>query len=209
MSKQPLKHGESIAACLAATVLLTIGSDAWSQTVSTDDWRRGTTLAGFVGASSPSSNTSPAVGAALGWEITPHFTVDGRGIWMDAGHRADAFAALLGARIPLLPARTVVPFVSAGAGVYRASFDSASSTMPAFYQRRMTSNSAGIQHRTFDDFVVSIGGGVDVFLARHVALRPEVEFLVVTTTSDTRTVPVFGVQLAYHFESHPITPARR
>jgi hypothetical protein len=28
------------------------------------------------------------------------------------------------------------------------------------------------------------------------------------TRADTRAVPVFGVQLAYHFESHPITPAR-
>jgi hypothetical protein len=38
---------------------------------------------------------------ALGWEITPHVTLEGRGIWLDGDRRADAFAALLGARVPL------------------------------------------------------------------------------------------------------------
>jgi hypothetical protein len=48
-----------------------------------------------------------------------------------------------------------------------------------------------------------------VFLARHLALRPEVTVLVVTTRDDARAVPVYGLHLAYHFESHPITPAYR
>ena len=196
-----------LAACTAVMALM-MAPDAWGQTT-TEDWRRGTTLAGFIGAASPSSETSAAAGAALGWELTPHFTIEGRAIWMDAGHRADSFAALLGVRVPLLPARPFVPFVSAGAGVFLATFDSTSSTMPHFYQRRMMSGSTGFQGRTFEDFVASLGGGADVFLARHLALRPEVAVLIVTTTSDTRTVPVLGVQLAYHFESHPITPARR
>ena len=73
----------------------------------------------------------------------------------------------------------------------------------------MMSGSTGFQGRTFDDFVVALGGGVDVFLASHLALRPEVTVLLVTTRSDIRTVPVYGVHLAYHFESHPITPAGR
>ena len=199
----------SVVACLAAMVIITTAPSAWSQTVATNEWRYGTTLAGFVGAASPSSVTGVAAGAALGWEITPHFTLEGRGIWFDAGHRADAFTALLGARVPLLPARPVVPFLSAGAGVYRATFESMSSAIPHLYQRRMMSESAGFQGRTFDDFVVALGGGVDVFLARHLALRPEVTVLLVTTRAYTRTVPVYGLQLAYHFESHPITPAGR
>jgi hypothetical protein len=190
-------------------VLMTIAPKAWSQTVATDEWRFGTTLAGFVGAASASSDTGVAAGAALGWEITPHFTLEGRGIWLDAGHRADAFAAVLGARVPLLPARPVVPFLSAGAGVYRATFESMSSTVPRFYQHRMMPGSGEFRGRTFDDFVVSVGGGSDVFLARHLALRPEITVLLVTSRSDRRAIPVYGVHLAYHFESHPITPARR
>jgi hypothetical protein len=195
--------------CVAVMALVTVAPNAWSQTVASDELRFGTTLTGFVGAASASPGTGVAAGAGLGWEITPHFTLEGRGIWFDAGHRADAFTALLGARVPLLPARPVVPFVSAGAGVYRATFESMSSTMPRFYQRGMMTESAGVQGRTFDDFVVALGGGVDVFLAGHLALRPEVTVLLVTTRSDTRTIPVYGVQLAYHFESHPITPAGR
>ena len=93
--------------------------------------------------------------------------------------------------------------------MYRATFESVSSTIPRFYQRRMMSGPAGLQDRTFDDFVVALGSGVDVFLAHHFALRPEVAVLLVTTRSDTRTVPVYGVHLAYHFEPHPITPAAR
>ena len=204
------RYRDRVLAGVAAMVLMTIAPNAWSQTVAADEWRYGTTLAGFVGAASASSDASvAAAGAALGWEITPHFTLEGRGIWFDAGHRADAFTAVLGARVPLLPARPLVPFLSAGAGVYRATFDSVSSTMPRFYERRMMSGSTGFQGRTFDDFVVALGGGVDVFLASHLALRPEVTVLLVTTRSDIRTVPVYGVHLAYHFESHPITPAGR
>jgi hypothetical protein len=188
---------------------MTITPNAWSQTIKANEWRHGTTLAGFVGAASTASDTSVAAGAALGWELTPHFTIEGRGIWFDAGHRADAFTALLGARVPLLPARPLAPFLSAGAGVYRASFTPMSSSIPRFYQRRMMSGSARLQGRIFDDFVVAFGGGADVFLATHLALRPEVTILLVTNRTDTRTLPVYGVQLAYHFEEHPITPSRR
>lgn len=172
----------------------------------------GTTLAGFVGAASPASGTDAAAGVALGWELTPHFTLEGRGMWLDAGPGAGAFAALFGTRFPLLATRPVVPFASAGVGVYRATFDAASSGVPAFYQRRMMGMMSGtgqFASRTFDDFAVGLGGGADIFLARHLALRPDVTVLMVTTRSDTRAVPVYGLQLAYHFESHPVTPGAR
>jgi hypothetical protein len=194
---------------IVAVAIVGFAHDAWSQTVAATEWHRGTTLAGFVGAASISTDTDAAAGAALGWELTPHFTLEGRGMWIDAGPGADAFAAVLGARIPLMPARPVVPFVSAGVGVYRATFDAAFNGIPRFYQRRMMSGAAEFRGRTFDDFAVAFGGGVDIVLARHLALRPDVTVLLVTTRSDSRAVPVYGVQLAYHFESHPITPAGR
>jgi hypothetical protein len=199
----------SVVGCTTAMVLITMAANAWSQTVRADEWRYGTTLGAFVGAASASTDTGAAVGATLGWEVTPHFTLEGRGVWFDGGQRADAFTALLGAHVPLLPARPVAPFVSAGAGVYHATFESMSSAMPRFYQRRMMSETAGFQNRTFNDFVVALGGGIDVFLARHLALRPEATVLLVTTRSDTRAVSVYGMHLAYHFESHPVTRARR
>jgi hypothetical protein len=80
--------------------------------------------------------------------------------------------------------------------------------MPSFYRHRARAIDA-FDGRTFSDFVVALGGGVDLFAAGHLAVRPEVTVLLVTTRADTRAVPVYGINLAYHFEDHPITPARR
>jgi hypothetical protein len=62
--------------------------------------------------------------------------------------------------------------------------------------------------RAFDDFVVAVGGGADLFLKRHLALRPDVRVLLVRRNSDTHAVAMAGISLAYHFEEHPITPTR-
>jgi hypothetical protein len=190
-----------------AVAIVGVAPNAWSQSAAAD-WHRGTTLAGFFGAASISSDTDAAAGLALGWELTPHFTIEGRGTWFDTGPRADAFAAVLGARVPLLPARPVVPFLSGGVGMYLATFDAAFSGMPEFYRRRL-SGVTTLRGETFDDFAVAFGGGMDIFLARHLAVRPELTVLVVTGGSDRLAVPVYGVHLAYHFESHSITPASR
>jgi hypothetical protein len=196
-------------ACLVAAAFAATPQQAPGQTTGKTDFRRGTALAGFVGAASTASRTDAAAGGAIGWELTPHLAIEGRGIWLDAGPRANAFAALLGARVPLLADRPIVPFVSAGVGVYHATFDAVVPAMPPFYQRRMIPRPGGWNGQTFDDFTVGIGGGADFFLAQHLALRPELTVLLVTTRSNAHAVPVFGVQLAYHFESHPITPAVR
>jgi hypothetical protein len=196
-------------ACIVAAAVAVSPQLAQGQTTGKTDFRRGTALAGFVGAASPTSDTDLAAGAAIAWELTPHFTVEGRGIWLDAGPRANAFAALFGARVPLLPDRPIVPFVSAGVGVYLTTFDAVVPAMPRFYQRRMMPRAGGWNGQTFDDFAVAMGGGADFFLAQHLALRPELTILLVTTRSSAQAVPVFGAQLAYHFESHPITPAMR
>jgi hypothetical protein len=199
---------DCVRAWVLAVALVGVAPHAWSQTVSPAEWHRGTTLAGFFGAASISADTDAAAGLALGWELTPHFTLEGRGTWFDTGPRADAFAAVLGARVPLLPARPVGPFLSGGVGMHRATFDAAYSGMPQFYRRRMSGATAP-RGETFDDFAVALGGGVDIFLARHLAVRPELTLLVLMDGSDRLALPVYGVQLAYHFESHPITPARR
>jgi hypothetical protein len=175
---------------------------ALAQTVAGADWQHGTTIVGFVGAASPASHTGPAAGATLGWEVTPRFAIEGRGVWLDAGPDSHAFAATLGARIPLLPVRRVMPYVTGGVGMYRASFERPDLSMPHFYGRRLAPADA-TRSRAFQDFAVAFGGGADFFLSPHVAVRPDLTVLLVTTRSDTAAVPVYGVQLAYHFESHP------
>ena len=192
---------------IVASALLIGSSDASAQTkgVTDEDWAHGTTLAGFVGAASPFSGVDPALGLSLGWEVTPRLGLEGRGTWFPAPEGASAFAAAFGARMSFESARPILPFASAGVGFYRATFDSAASgTMPRFYRQRIAQ--PGRLSETFDDFLVTIGAGTELFVSRHIAVRPELTVLLITARSDARAVPLFGVHMVYHFESHEITP---
>jgi hypothetical protein len=191
---------------LFLAMALLMGTDAPAQELKSADWRRGTTLAGFVGAAT-GSETGAATGAALGWELLPHLTIDGSGIWSMPHRDASTFTGLLGVRVNLTRPQGVVPFASGGVGLHRAMFDSVTSNVPDFYRRRMTASSTGLRTQyAFDDFAYAAGVGVDMFLRRHLALRPDVRFVFITNGGDTRTVAMYGLHLAYHFEEHPITP---
>jgi hypothetical protein len=185
----------------AAALLVATGAAA-----QTNEWRTGTTLGGFVGATTmPESRT--ATGLSLGWELLPHLTIDGSGIWTVPRRDASTFTALLGVRANLTPPHPVVPFVSGGVGLHRATFDTATSNLPDFYRRRLTGGAAGVRTTySFDDFAYAAGAGVDIFLRRHLALRPEARFVFVSGGGTTRTVGIFGLHLAYHFEEHAVTP---
>lgn len=187
-----------------ALIALTLASAATAQTKPLADWQRGTTLAGFVGAESASSDVSPAAGVALGWEVARHLTVEGRGLWLRVNDGPSDFAASLAAHAPLITFRRVVPFLSGGIGMYRATFNANSAVVPDFYRLRMPDGVFGLRNQTFQDFMLTAGGGASVFIANHFAVRPEVNVMLVTTQSDVHRVGVYGVQLVYHFESHLI-----
>jgi hypothetical protein len=192
-----------------ALLVLSVGvvtHPAWAQhsARSDADWQHGTTLVGFGGVQSASSNISGAAGLGFGWEVTQRFALLGRATWFNVNDGMSDFAATLAAHMPLATARSLVPFVSAGVGMYRASFDSNSDVLPAFYLNRMPGGIQGPGTHTFQDFVVTTGGGVDVFVSKHIALRPEASLMLVTTTSDVRPLGVFGVQFVYHIDPHPI-----
>jgi hypothetical protein len=53
-----------------------------------------------------------------------------------------------------------------------------------------------------------LGGGVNLFATRHVAIRPDVEAKIVRRNSQNYVVSAVSVHIAYHFEDHPITPSR-
>jgi hypothetical protein len=200
-----LRYWCSIATLLALGVAA--APQVFAQEAERSEWHRGTALSLFAGAASTSSDTRVAAGAALEWELTPRLTIEGSGVWADEPSGATSFGGVLGSRVNLLPRRTVVPFAAGGIGLYRASFGADTSAMPDFYHHRMP-RSAG-PRREFTDLAFAIGGGVDVFLHRHLALRPDVRVLLVTADSRLRPVTVVGVHLAYHFESHNVTPMRR
>jgi hypothetical protein len=182
---------------VVALALATASVDAWGQTSKTTEWQRGTTLSGFGGAASLEGVT-PALGTALGWDVNPHLTIEGRGIWFPNDPGSTDFFAWLGALVPFRPGGAVVPYASAGIGMYQATVEAGTSSAPDFYESRLH----GRTRATFEDFATAFGGGADVFVSSHFAIRPEVTVILASGGSDTRTVMVYGVNMAYHFESH-------
>jgi len=167
------------------------------------DWRHGTTLTGFAGTQSASSDLNPAAGLGVGWELTRRLSFEGRGLWFRVNDGASDFSATLAAHVALLTPRTVVPFVSTGVGMYRATVNPASTDVPDFYRQRVSPDLPG--NRTFQDFLVTVGGGANIFVSSHVALRPEANLMVATTSSDSRPTALYGLQLVYHFEAHKVS----
>jgi hypothetical protein len=170
------------------------------------DWSRGTTLSGFAGGSGDSTRTGPAFGGAVGWEITPRLAIDGVGTWSELRDGADTFAGTMRLRVRIAGHRSVDPFVHGGVGLYRAMFADASDEMPEFYRRRLTST--GFSGATFTDPTLVAGGGVSIFLKRWFALRPEAEMTFVMRDG-THVVTSLFLHAVFHFEEHPVTPARR
>lgn len=198
-----MKHHIFGAALLMSTMLLPAA--AQGQGNGEQPWGPGTTLTMFAGAASSDSRVSGVAGASLGWELTPYFAVEGSGSWIAESVGTQGFVALLGPRVALLSPRTVVPSVFAGVGMFRASVDRNDARLPRFYGRRV-GLTPGVGERIFEDFVVAVGGGADVYLGNHVAIRPDLRMLFVTADSETRVVPMVGVNLTYHFEPHPYLP---
>jgi hypothetical protein len=169
-------------------------------------WGYGTTLGLFGGASIAGSDAGPQVGGAIGWEIEPWFAIEGRAAWENGVGDADAFSANLAARVDVLTDRALVPFGKIGVGLYHASFDDPDRA-PTFYRHRMAVDRTPLGvSRSFTDPSLVIGAGLNVFTSRHLALRPEFETAFVFRDSDTRAVVSFTLQIAYHFEDHPVTP---
>lgn len=170
-------------------------------------WSHGTTLNVFGGAALTPGDTAAAAGGALGWELTPRFGLEGGGAWLDWGQSAHAFTAAMTAHVAVLTPHPFVPFLAAGVGLYHASFDRFDAAMPRFYNRRMTGLTyAPGQMVTFTDPSIVGGGGLNLHVSRHWAMRPEVLATVVLRDGRSFVVTTGVVRLAYHFEDHPVTP---
>ena len=198
-------------ASIAATFVLasTIAGSAWArQPASVNDWSHGTTLSGFGGVTVTSEQTGSALGGAAGWEVTPNLAIEGLGAWSDFGSGTTSFAGSVKARFRILGQRKIDPYVAGGIGLYRTTFGSSESAMPMFYKRRMVmpESPAGLS-RTFTDPSVVGGGGVSLFVNRHVALRPDAEAAIVFRDGHTHVVTTIAMHVVYHFENHPVTPA--
>jgi len=173
-------------------------------------WQHGSTLNLFAGTAAASSHRGAIGGGAVGWELKPRFAVEGSGEWMEWGAGSHAFALAITAQTGLAGPRPVMPFLTGGVGLYRASFDRPGTAMPGFYSRRMAMDGVRMgTTATFTDPAIVFGGGVSAFLNRHWAIRPDVREMVVLRNSGSYVVTAFAVHVAYHFEDHSVAPAVR
>jgi hypothetical protein len=179
------------------------------QDIRANEWSHGTTMNGFAGVAADSSRGAPVLGGAVGWELTPTLAIEGSGAWLDCRHGANAFSGAVKTRVRLSGRRTVDPFVHAGVGLYRATFAGSATSVPDFYRRRMTGTLPPGVIQTFTDPTLVAGGGVSMFVNRHLALRPDVEATLVFREGRSYVVTTVALHAVYHFESHPVTPIRR
>ena len=193
-----------------ALVCSAMAGTAGAQTdIRPDEWSRGTTLIGFAGVAGDSEHVGPVLGGAVGWELTRRFAIEGSGSWLDFGHSANAFAGAMKFRTRLFGRGTLDPFVEGGVGLYRAWYGADATGIPRFHARRMGTQPVPGVGATFTDPTLLAGGGVNIFVNRRFALRPELEATFVLRNGRAHTVTSLGVQAVYHFEEHPVTPWRR
>ena len=191
----------------AACIMFVVTASSSAQTIRPTEWSHGTTLSGFAGVPVQSEDSGVALGGAVGWELTSRFAIEGSGSWLDFGDGADGFAGTMMLRTRLFGRRTVDPFVLAGVGMYIASFDSGA-TLPPFYERR-TDVPRLADAVTFTDPTLVAGGGANIYLSRHLAIRPDITATFVLRDGEHQVVPTFGLHVVYHFEDHPVTPGLR
>jgi Outer membrane protein beta-barrel domain len=186
-----------------ALAVLTFSVPALAQQADAHVWGRGTTLTAFAGTT---VDTEPLAGGSLGWELTPRLALEGSGLWVD-DDGGDGFAGSLTLQAALRAGRRTVPYVQAGVGLYRLSVDRDDAPLPHFYRRRMVTGTETA--RTFTDPSLVFGGGVNLFVSRNVALRPDAQIMMVMGDSRSHFVTALRMSLVYHIEDHPVTPARR
>jgi hypothetical protein len=193
--------------------LSTVPASAFAQTPDRDqvDFRHATTLAVFGGGAVDASEAGPIAGGTIGWQVSRAIAFEGFGRWYDRAAGSDAFAAAMIVQADVLAARSARLFVSGGFGMYHVSFGpGAMDSMPAFYGHRMPRAADHvISTASFTDPAFVLGGGVKFPVSRHVSLRPGVDLTIVPNHSTYHYVTTFAVSLAYRFEEHPVTAARR
>jgi Outer membrane protein beta-barrel domain len=198
-------------AWLAVLFTLCVSRTVSAQTApATNPWSHGTTLNVFAGVNSASSQGGSLAGGAVGWEVNRWLALEGIGSWLDRGTGAEAFAADLKAIISPVTARRFVPFVQGGIGMYRASFDLSRAEIPDFYRPRLAAAASDVNSTvTLTDPSFIVGGGANLFMTQHVAIRPDVRATIVRRDARSYVLTTVAVHLAYHFETHPVAQGHR
>ena len=166
------------------------------------DWSHGTTWTGIVGAASAeSADTRATLGGGFGWTLNHWVAIEASGQWLVPRTEDHGFSADLMAVVNLARNSRVIPFVGGGMGLYIASFDTTTGTIPDFYQARIP-ESSGITHRTFTDPMFAFSAGVDIAARARWSIRPVVDVKLVTDGSSAYPIAIAAVRFTYRFERH-------
>lgn len=196
--------------CMAAMALAFAATASAQEPSPARGWSRATTLNAFAGIASEPAGGATMAGGSVGWQLTRTTAIEGSGSWIDGGGNTDWFAGALKLQTTIGRMSRAVPFVEAGIGFYRASFDSTETNVPEFYGRRMGGAlRTGTTMRTFSDPSIVFGGGVSMPATRHIAIRPAVEVTMVLRNNHTFATTSAMLRLAYRFEDHTVTRARK
>lgn len=200
-----------VSTSIAALALALFAPPAGAQTTSQPaDFRHATTLSVSGGGAVDGVTTNAAFGGALGWQLTRGVALEGMGRWMGRGAGSDGFASALVVHASVLPSSHARPFLTAGVGLYHVSFDDSASRMPSFYRRRMANGAnSPAAMMSFTDPSLLFGGGLTLPLTQRLSGRWTVDAMMVPLRSRYYVVTTMAVALAYRFEQHPVTPARR
>jgi hypothetical protein len=190
-----------VPAC-ALVLLLALAPPLAAQDSKAYDWSHGTTWTGVVGAASAeSADTRATLGGGFGWTLNRWVAVEASGQWLMPRHEDHGFSADITAVVNLARQGRVIPFVGGGMGLYIASFDTTTGTVPDFYQARIPENSA-ITHRTFTDPMFAFSAGMDIATRGRWSIRPVVDVKLVTDGSGAYPIAIGAVHIRYRFERH-------
>jgi hypothetical protein len=192
---------------VAAALLLVATYPAAAQTSSASPWQQCWILSASAGIASTPQESSPLLGAAVSWHVTPRLGVEAGTAWVNPSHREDAVAAAIVAQIMVTRPRRVTPFVRGGVGAYVMTVDPAGANAPEFYRRRLATGSR-FTTRTFTDPSVVLGVGLDLRSGERFHVRPVFDVITVLRDRQSMTVMSGSVQVSYHIEMGRVTPAK-
>jgi hypothetical protein len=183
------------------------------QAVDSNLFSRATSLVAGGGVAADDGQADSWLGGGVSWQAWRHVAVGASGLWQDRPGEASGFGGDLTVEFLVAPSRAPVkPFVRAGIGAYRATFDAdldSGADVPTFYRRRMPmSADPDAPAGTFTDTSWVLGFGLDIPVSRHLSIRPDARFMWVTANDDSHVIAFIGVHVGYRIESHPVTPSR-